>query len=328
MTATILAALLGSRARGAQESVQSPLVPLMQDFGRTFGALDRAAAAGDTRQASFHAAALIRTAASVSPPRALATSDRRAFEVRLRALQTAAESVRELPHSGARAAVDDVRRACTRCHVQFTDHTRSRYPEASNTIAGVVDIRQQGGAPRADRDGVAVFLEGGPAGSSEPAANASVSQSDRRFAPRVLPILRGDRVVFPNNDTVFHNVFSRSTAGSFDLGTYAAGERRSVEFSKTGLVKVYCNIHPDMVMYVLVLATRFVDVTDAGGHFAITGVPDGTFTLRTWHDRGGDLSQTVTVRGGVVQRLSLALTETRRSIEHLDKFGLPYKRKY
>ena len=35
----------------------------------------------------------------------------------------------------------------------------------------------------------------------------------------------GTSVVFPNFDSVYHNVFSNSPRNSFDLGTYQAGEK-------------------------------------------------------------------------------------------------------
>ena len=50
--------------------------------------------------------------------------------------------------------------------------------------------------------------------------------------------------------------------------------------TKTGLVKVYCNIHPEMASNILVLNNDSFAVTDANGLFVIPRVPDGSYTLR------------------------------------------------
>lgn len=315
-------------AGGPGRDAAGALVPVMQELARAFDGLDRAVATGDDHLVARHAAVLARVAADKALASGRTSEERRDFDDHARALRTAVNTLPRGTPSDARAGVDDIRRACTRCHVQFRDWAASAFPAIANTVAGVVEVRRPDGAARPNRPNVAVFLEGVPRAARDVRTSSTVSQKDRRFSPRVLPVVRGDIVHFPNDDTVFHNVFSRSEARPFDLGTYASGARRSVAFPQPGLVKVYCNIHPDMVLSVLVLASPFFDVTDDAGHFAITGVPDGTFTLRAWHEGGGDTRQQVMVQGGVVQRLSLSVKETRRSIEHLDKFGQPYRRKY
>lgn len=325
-----LTASAGPKSRAGVGDTAAPqaVLSVMQDLARALDGLERAARAGDNSLVPGHVSALARAAAAKAFAGGRSDEERRDFGQHVRALRTAVDALARGPASQTLLGVDEVKRACTQCHVQFRDTAASVFPATGSTMAGVVEVRRPDGTIRPDRSGVAVFLEGVPRAGREIRSSATVSQKDRRFSPRVLPIVRSDVVHFPNDDTVFHNVFSRSEVRPFDLGTYASGERRSVEFRDAGLAKVYCNIHPDMVLSVLVLANRFFDVTDDVGHFAITGIPDGTFTLRTWHERGGDTSQQVTVQGGVVQRLTLSVKETRRSIEHLDKFGQPYKRKY
>ena len=60
----------------------------------------------------------------------------------------------------------------------------------------------------------------------------------------------GTTVDFPNNDRVFHNVFSFRDGKRFDLGMYPIGTLRRVTFDKPGLSRLFCNIHPNMAAYV------------------------------------------------------------------------------
>ncbi|HYN42094.1 MAG TPA: hypothetical protein VE129_09980, partial [Thermoanaerobaculia bacterium] len=86
-----------------------------------------------------------------------------------------------------------------------------------------------------------------------PAAPPRMSSRDKRFEPRVLAVPRGSAVTFPNYDKIFHNVFSLSEGSPFDLGLYRNGAARTTSFETPGVVRVYCNIHPQMAAYVVVL---------------------------------------------------------------------------
>ncbi len=61
-----------------------------------------------------------------------------------------------------------------------------------------------------------------------------MDQQGMKFIPKVLPVLVGTPVNFPNNDNTWHNVFSPSEAKKFDLGLYPPSESRSVTFDKPG----------------------------------------------------------------------------------------------
>src|SRR5262249_17268743 len=150
----------------------------------------------------------------------------------------------------------------------------------------------------------------------------------REFHPRVLPVTVGTRVEFPNDDTIFHNVFSLSKAAPFDLGVYEPGHSASVLMERTGLVKVYCNIHPEMAASIVVLANPWYALTDRSGRFVVCGVPDGDYALRAWNDMGGESRQDISVSGGRVFETNIELAETSRSFSHNNKYGKPYTGKY
>lgn len=141
-----------------------------------------------------------------------------------------------------------------------------------------------------------VYLEGTK--KSEPMAKAMIDQRSKVFAPHVSIVTRGTTVHFPNNDTVFHNVFAYFNAKKFDLGNYPRGASRSVTFDRAGLVAILCNIHSEMSAYIMVVDTPYFAVTDSKGHFNIHNVPPGEYTLHAWHESGYTLQQRITVKEG------------------------------
>jgi len=122
-----------------------------------------------------------------------------------------------------------------------------------------------------------------------------ISQRGARFSPHVLPIFVGTTVEWPNNDDIYHNVFSYSEARDFDLGLYKSGVVKQVTFDKPGKVDVFCSIHKSMSCVVLVLKNPFFSATDADGKYAIKNVPAGAYRLKAWHERMPPQIVTVTV---------------------------------
>ena len=150
-----------------------------------------------------------------------------------------------------------------------------RPPTAEHRFAGVVLYLQPSSGNAALRT----------AGARPRGPAPALRQRDERFSPHVLPILAGTTVEFPNDDEVFHNVFSLSSARTFDLGRYARGSSRSVNFPNAGVVQVFCHIHADMSGIVLVLDSPFFIVPDSTGRFVLDGVPPGSYQLVAWHER-------------------------------------------
>jgi len=139
-----------------------------------------------------------------------------------------------------------------------------------------------------------------------PDEHPQLNQRDLIFRPLVLPIVVGTTVDFPNNDKVFHNVFSYSQPKEFDLGRYPQGKSKSVTFEKPGVVNVYCEIHQYMYATILVLENPFYAVPDDDGVFVIHNVPPGTYQLSFWYGRKKVATKNVSVKANEVSAVNFS----------------------
>ncbi len=131
-----------------------------------------------------------------------------------------------------------------------------------------------------------VYIEGKVPGATVARPLEMVRQKDAVFVPHVLPIMVGTTVEWPNDDAIFHNVYSKSDAAPFDLGLYKKGDPpHRYTFDKPGEVDVFCSIHARMSCIVLVLENPCFAVSDAHGHYTIPNVPPGKYTLVAWQER-------------------------------------------
>ena len=149
-----------------------------------------------------------------------------------------------------------------------------------------------------------VYLESAPASAFDrPAVRARMTQRNETFVPHVLAVQVGTTVDFPNDDHTYHNVFSLSKTQRFDLGRYAAGQSKPIRFDRTGIVRVFCEIHSHMSAFILVFGHRFFDTTDADGRYEIAGVPPGRYTVMAWNDGAVRDSRAVVVpeQGGPIE---------------------------
>ena len=98
------------------------------------------------------------------------------------------------------------------------------------------------------------------------------------FAPHVLPVLKGTTVEWPNNDDIYHNLFSYSDACPFDLGLYKSPDVGKVTFTNTGRVDVFCSIHSSMNCVVFVLCWKIrikLATANDKGDYVIPNIPAG-----------------------------------------------------
>ena len=178
--------------------------------------------------------------------------------------------------------------------VRGTVHAEGRLEASSESSSGAYASRRYKFAERvnyAELQDFIVFVDG-PVSTNLPDTNLvakvethRVTQRGAVFTPHVLPVQVGTTVDWPNNDDIYHNVFSMSETKPFDLGLYAHPELKRVTFDKPGRVDVFCSIHSRMNCIVLVLQNPWFAAADADGNYTIQNVPAGKYRLKAWHER-------------------------------------------
>jgi plastocyanin len=192
---------------------------------------------------------------------------------------------------------------------------------SAGAVTGIVRTVARGGVTPAI---AVVYAE--PIDTVAPRATRRVvlGQKNKTFLPRVLAVPVGSTVEFPNDDLIFHNVFSLSGPQPFDLGLYRAGESRSRTFTGPGIYRVFCNIHPQMAAVIVVSPSGFTTVASPDGRFTLD-LPPGRYRVTAVSERASPVSAEITSTEGATTAPDLTLNEsTWVFAQHTNKFGKDY----
>lgn len=178
-------------------------------------------------------------------------------------------------------------------------------------------------------EGVIINLEpiaplGADTTSGQP-AQYHIDMRNKAYSPKLLTVKQNDVVFFSNKDKIKHNTFSSSGENTFDLGTFGSGITQNAKLVAPGIVKVYCNIHPEMATFISVSAHNYSFITQADGKFVIKDLPPGRYTLSAWHIRG-EVQQSVDLTKDSLSNLVVTIdTSTFVPVPHKNKYGENYK---
>ena len=145
---------------------------------------------------------------------------------------------------------------------------------------------------------VFIKLDGSFPQSPVPTASVTIDQRGCIYSPRMVGVRVGQTLAVRNNDALMHNLHGVSGAGNgFNVSQPKAGMVRTFRMmSEETVLRLRCDVHGWMTAYIGVVSHPYFAVSGADGAFEITGVPVGSYTIRTWHERYGPLTQTVRVR--------------------------------
>ncbi|MCH8492228.1 MAG: methylamine utilization protein [Idiomarina sp.] len=138
-------------------------------------------------------------------------------------------------------------------------------------------------------EGVVVFQTSAEVETSLERDAHIMDQVQRQFLPNLLLIAAGDSVSFPNSDSIRHHVYSFSTARSFDIELYGNSETPTLDFPDAGLVVVGCNIHDDMIGYIVVSANGEFLQSNIDGELELPSdfAKDGWYVWHPWMATAG-----------------------------------------
>src|SRR5580700_3958606 len=169
-------------------------------------------------------------------------------------------------------------------------------PLAASAAVLVINVQTAAGLPLAGAVVTVRPLDGPPRRLSP--LHAVMDQVNRAFAPDLLVIPVGSTVEFPNSDATSHQIYSFSPAKRFQLPLYRGKPYPPTHFEQPGVVTLGCNIHDEMLAYLLVTDAPWFGRTDASGAWSAE-LPKGRYRVMLWHprlrDSDSDLERELTV---------------------------------
>jgi plastocyanin len=152
------------------------------------------------------------------------------------------------------------------------------------------------------------ITEGATGHYDPPASPAMLDQSACMYRPRVQAIVAGQTLSIRNGDQTLHNVHGyKGPSTLFNQAEIPGLPPIARKIGDAGdILKFKCDVHPWMTGYVVVNSNPFFAVTGPDGHFKITGVPAGKYTLTAWQERYGPKTAQVTVADDKPTEVSFA----------------------
>jgi len=138
-----------------------------------------------------------------------------------------------------------------------------------------------------------VYLEDAPRQPGV-ATTADVYIHHKDFTPFIAVVAAGGTVTFGNRDALTHHMFSPELPG-WDTGYLQQDGTVARRFDAPGAISLLCNIHPEMIGYLLVVPSTSFALVAPDGKYAISDVPPGTYRATFWAPRAAPFTWPVTV---------------------------------
>jgi len=157
-----------------------------------------------------------------------------------------------------------------------------------------------------------------------PSQTHTIKQIAKNFQPSLNVVVVGEKVNFLNEDEISHNVFSVSSAKQFDLGQAFKGQSATVDFNQSGIVEVFCNIHPEMMATILVLPNAHYSINKINDTYKIENIPIGEHEVYIWGRGATAQSKKIVIEKDKTSQIDWTLAFKEYSKTHLNKYGKPY----
>ncbi len=196
----------------------------------------------------------------------------------------------------------------------------------AHEVSGTIEVILKGDKKKEDLSSVVIYLDEVRATSAavgESKKDYSMSTKNKQLSPRSMAVPVGAKITFPNYDPIFHNLFSVSAPNEFDLGLYKGGASKTHSFAKPGIVRVFCNVHPQMSATIVVANSSYLTSASKTGSFSLGDVPNGTYLLKAYTEEGQSEQRIQVSESPLKVKLSID-GKNFKKVKHKNKFGKDY----
>jgi len=145
-------------------------------------------------------------------------------------------------------------------------------------------------------ENVVIYLKNAPPSTTTATpAPGILDQIQCVYYPHVVALRTGQTLTVKSGEAILHNVHMLTQINPGVNFGMTQPISRDVQFAKPEIFPVKCDVHPWMLAYVAVFDHPWFAVSANGGKFQINNVPAGPQTFVAWHERFGEIEQTVTV---------------------------------
>jgi len=190
----------------------------------------------------------------------------------------------------------------------FTASLAGAFPalaQPTGAVEGIVDGLTKGP--------FVVYVEKVPGARAPMDPEPVMNQKHNTYVPRVLPIVAGSKVEFRSSDPELHNVYAWALALKrvlFNVAIPPSAPSLHRAFPEEGVVRLTCNVHKEMLAFVVVLQNPHFTLVEKGAtQFRLEGIPAGKHDLRVWGEKLDDATLVkrfrVEVPPGGIARVSI-----------------------
>jgi len=186
-------------------------------------------------------------------------------------------------------------------------------PTSDPTVCGVafVDTSFRRSADRlAD---VVVWLVDARSGKALPLGRRfEITHQRCRLSPRVQAVRAGGTLNIRSTDRTVHQARFIRTVDTATLAVVTEHDAGQVVPDESvlvapGRIEIRCDVHPWTHGWILAFDHPYYDVTDRRGTFAMDSVPPGRYEIVAWHERLGEMTDSVVVTPGGTARVALTM---------------------
>ncbi len=162
---------------------------------------------------------------------------------------------------------------------------------------------------------VFVWIKKGVTGKYDPPTKpAELDQKGCEYVPYVQGIQTGQPLKIVNSDPFLHNVDCQANKNQrFNLAQVVKGQTSTKVFDhQEVMVKFKCDVHIWMFAYVGVVDHPFFSVTDQEGHYKISNLPAGKYTIEAYHLKAGKQTQEITVGADDTKQINFTFEPPKR----------------